>query len=163
MPTTKAKKSKKPKNTKKSASEAARSRPSAQKQNKAKAAAKTSKAKKSVQAEASSNGKASGRPPARRSTQDARPPQDKRHLVQERKILRSQARWLQKALFALSKAEDDQAKLAEVRGSAHKPMSVTVDGSTHELGDVTDSLRNTVMERLEGLRVTLRNEHSLLG
>ncbi len=93
----------------------------------------------------------------------APPPKDKRQLVQERKILRSQSRWLQKALFALSKAEDDQAKLAEVRGSRHQPMGVTINGTTHAVNAVTDSLRDSVMDRLEGLRVSLRNEHALLG
>ena len=88
---------------------------------------------------------------------------DMRQLVQERKILRSQSRWLQKALFALAKAEDDQEKLAEVRGEAHEPMAVTVKGKTHELGVVTESLRDSVMERLEALRVTLRQEHALMG
>lgn len=90
-------------------------------------------------------------------------PKDKRQLVQERKLLRSQSRWLQKALFALSKAEDDQEKLSEVRGERHEPMVVTVGGATHELGEVTDSLREAVMARLEALRVTLRDEHALLG
>jgi hypothetical protein len=103
------------------------------------------------------------KPPARRATQDGTSEKDKRQLVQERKILNSQSRWLQKALFALTKAEDDQEKLAEVRGDEHVPMAVTVDGATHELGAVTDSLRDSVMERLEGLRVTLRDEHSLMG
>jgi hypothetical protein len=98
----------------------------------------------------------------RRSTQSA-PVKDKRQLVQERKILRSQSRWLQKALFALAKAEDDQEKLAEIRGEKHEPMAITVKGNTYELGAVTDSLRDSVMARLESLRVTLRNEHALLG
>ena len=91
------------------------------------------------------------------------PPKDKRVLVLERKILRSQSRWLQKALFALDKAEDDHAKLSEVRGESHEPMAVTIDGTTHQVGDVTGSLRVSVMDRLEGLRVTLRQEHALLG
>jgi len=91
------------------------------------------------------------------------PPKDKRVLVLERKILRSQSRWLQKALFALDKAEDDHAKLSEVRGESHEPMAVTIDGTTHHVGDVTGSLRVSVMDRLEGLRITLRQEHALLG
>jgi len=163
MPTTKSKKSTKKQSTSKSA------RASKNGKKKAKAASKSAKpaaaktAKVSSPVKASGNGTPSGRAPARRSTQDARPPQDMRLLVQERKILRSQSRWLQKALFALAKAEDDQEKLAEVRGDAHEPMAVTVAGTTHQIGDVTDSLRDSVMERLEGLRVTLRNEHALLG
>jgi len=98
------------------------------------------------------------------ATVQSRPPVvDKRQLVQERKILRSQSRWLQKALFALDRAEDDHAKLAEVRGDSHEPMAVTIAGTTHKVGTVTDSLRESVMDRLEGLRHTLREEHALMG
>jgi hypothetical protein len=42
-------------------------------------------------------------------------------------------------------------------------MAVTIDGTTHHVGAVTDSLRDAVMDRLEDLRVTLRNEHALMG
>ncbi len=31
----------------------------------------------------------------------------------ERRLMESESRWLQKALFALAKAEDDRGKLAE--------------------------------------------------
>jgi hypothetical protein len=113
----------------------------------------TSRAKKT-----NTSKKKTAAPAPRRS-----PPKDKRVLVLERKILRSQSRWLQKALFALDKAEDDHAKLAEVRGESHEPMAVTIDGTAHHVGDVTGSLRVSVMDRLEGLRVTLREEHALLG
>jgi hypothetical protein len=122
----------------------------------------STKSKKTASAsKAPGNGKGKNAP-AQRVTQDGAK-KDKRQLVQERKVLRSQSRWLQKALFALAKAEGDQEKLAEVRGDVYEPMAVTVDGTTHDLGDVTDSLRDAVMARLEGLRVTLRNEHSLMG
>ena len=87
---------------------------------------------------------------------------DQRQLVQERKILRSQSRWLQKALFALGKAEDDHTKLAEVRGESHEPMSVTIDVTKHGIDVVTVALRDSVMERLEGLRVSLRKDHDPL-
>jgi len=111
--------------------------------------------KKASSARAAKNGQKKARA--------APPPKDKRQLVQERKLLRSQSRWLQKALFALDKAEDDHAKLSEVRGEKHEPMAVTIDGTTHHVGAVTDSLRDAVMDRLEDLRVTLRNEHALMG
>jgi hypothetical protein len=128
----------------------------------AKAAKNGNKTKKST-AKAGGNGSKVSGGQARTATQEGKPPKDTRQLVQERKILRSQSRWLQKALFALSKAEDDQTKLAEVRGDDHEPMAVTIDGTTHEVGAVTDSLRDSVMDRLEHLRVTLRREHALLG
>lgn len=160
MPTSKAKKSvKSGAKTKKSQ----KSRSAKAKSDKTtRAVAKNGKkSKKTASAsKAAGNG---AKAPARRVTRDAEPQKDKRQLVQERKILRSQSRWLQKALFALGKAEGDEEKLAEVRGDKHEPMAVTVDGKTHELGDVTDSLRDSVMARLEALRVTLRNEHALMG
>ena len=121
----------------------------------------TTKAKKKQAAKKASSAPKSAKKPA--PSRKAAPPKDKRQLVQERKILRSQSRWLQKALFALDKAEDDHAKLSEVRGEKHEPMAVTIDGTTHKVGAVTDSLRDSVMDRLEGLRVTLRNEHALMG
>ena len=162
MPTTSAKKSSK---SKKSQTESKQPKGSRSGAKTTRAAAKNgTKSKKAAQApEAAGNGEAAGKAPPRRATRDAQPAKDKRQLVQERKFLRSQSRWLQKALFALGKAEDDQEKLAEVRGERHEPMAVTVNGTTHELGAVTDSLRDSVMERLEALRVTLRNEHSLMG
>jgi cation transport ATPase len=121
--------------------------------------AKKKAKKKASSAKAAKNGqrKKAARAP-RRAT-----PKDKRQLVQERKILRSQSRWLQKALFALDKAEDDHAKLSEVRGEKHEPMAVTIDGTTHKVGAVTDSLRDSVMDRLERLRATLRSGHALMG
>jgi hypothetical protein len=127
--------------------------------------------KKAASARAAKNGqkKARAAQPAKsdnrapKAARSAPPPKDKRQLVQERKLLRSQSRWLQKALFALDKAEDDHAKLSEVRGEKHEPMAVTIDGTTHHVGAVTDSLRDAVMDRLEDLRVALRNEHALMG
>lgn len=170
MPT-KAKKAKKTKKEDKKARSGAAKRKSAKsKAGSSKSPARTKQARAAKSGEktkktaktAPTNGKGADEPRARPATREAEA-KDKRQLVQERKILRSQSRWLQKALFALSKAEDDQEKLAEVRGEKHEPMAVTVNGNTHELGAVTDSLRDSVMERLEALRVTLRNEHALMG
>ena len=163
MPTTKAKKSSKSKKTQTEAQKPRGSRSRAKATTRATAKNGTKSRKAARAPEAAGNGEHAGTAPPRRSTQDAQPAKDKRQLVQERKILRSQSRWLQKALFALAKAGDDQEKLAEVRGERHEPMAVTVDGTTHELGSVTESLRDSVMERLEGLRVTLRDEHALMG
>jgi hypothetical protein len=125
---------------------------------------------KASSARAAKNGQKSSRAKATKSDKKATRPakaapraKDTRQLVQERKLLRSQSRWLQKALFALDKAEDDHDKLAEVRGERHVPMAVTIDGTKHHVGAVTDSLRDSVMDRLERLRATLRNEHALLG
>jgi hypothetical protein len=125
--------------------------------------ASSARAVKSGKRAVKKTAQASKREPRATASRAASPAKDKRQLAQERKILRSQSRWLQKALFALDKAEDDQAKLAEVRGEKHEPMAVRLDGTTHDVGDVTDALRDSVMDRLEGLRRAFREEHALLG
>lgn len=162
MPTTKANRT-----TQKAKKRATSKKPKGSKNGQPTKAARTSKkaAKKAATTAKKAATTTAARPPANgaKGRRDRQPPKDKRQLVLERKVLRSQSRWLQKALFALAKAEDDQAKLAEVRGDAHEPMAVTIDGTTHQVGAVTDSLRDSVMDRLEGLRVTLREEHALMG
>lgn len=75
----------------------------------------------------------------------------KRRAVRERKLLRSQARWLQKALFALSKADADRAKLEELVGEAES-LTVTIGKTSHDIEAVTDAIGAAVDERLAALR-----------
>lgn len=70
-------------------------------------------------------------------------------LVRERKLRRSQSRWLQKALFALSKAEEEHAKLMELRGEREDAFGVTLEGNDYAMDKVTDGLRETVHDWLE--------------
>lgn len=86
---------------------------------------------------------------------------NQKQAVHERRILRSEAGWLQKALFALGKASDDHGKLAELNGEAHEPLLVTIDGETYDIGDVTDAVKDAVLERTETLRVATREERPL--
>lgn len=86
---------------------------------------------------------------------------DKKRRVQERRVLRSESGWLQKALFALGKASDAHEKLSELNGDEHEPLLVTIDGETYDIDLVTDAVKDAVMERTERLRVKTRKEHAL--
>jgi hypothetical protein len=89
--------------------------------------------------------------------------EQKRKLSRERRILRSQARWLQKALFALSKAEDEQGKLDELRdGDVDAPFDVTVGGTSHEIGEITSALKDTVEAWMEEQRTALRDRRTTM-
>lgn len=86
---------------------------------------------------------------------------DKRHTVQEQKILRSESGWLQKALFALGKASDAHEKLSELNGDEHEPLLVEIDGETYDIDSVTEAVKDAVMERTESLRLAAREQHAL--
>ena len=45
---------------------------------------------------------------------------DKRQLRKERRLVQSESRWMQKALFALGKAETAREKLAKALQDSHK-------------------------------------------
>lgn len=86
---------------------------------------------------------------------------DKKRKVQERRILRSESGWLQKALFALGKASDAHEKLSDLNGDEHEPLLVTIDGETYDIDTVTEAVREAVLERSEKLRRKTRKEHAL--
>lgn len=82
--------------------------------------------------------------------------------TRERRILQSESRWLQKALFALSKAESDREKLERERGEEVEPLTVDLDGKAYELDDVRDAVGQAVQERVESIRASLQLSRSLL-
>lgn len=73
----------------------------------------------------------------------------------ERRLLESESRWLQKALFALSKAEDDRGKLEDSDAPALKPMKVKINGKSYAGEAVTSAMKDAVEARSEELRVIL--------
>jgi hypothetical protein len=73
----------------------------------------------------------------------------------ERRLLESESRWLQKALFALSKAEDDRVKLEDSDASALEPLKVQINGKSFDGDAVTSAMKDAVAERSEQLRVVL--------
>ena len=86
---------------------------------------------------------------------------DKRTKVQERRIVRSESRWLQKALFALGKASDSHEKLSELHGEEHEPLLVSIDDETFDIDTVTDALKDAVLKRSESLRAQAKKEFAL--
>ena len=76
----------------------------------------------------------------------------KSNLVRERKLRRSQARWLQKALFALSKAEEENSKLLELRSEQGDLLDVTLEGTDYSVDEVTTGLKGAVNNWLEHQR-----------
>ena len=78
----------------------------------------------------------------------------------ERRILQSEARWLQKALFALSKAENDRTRLERERGAAVDPLTVELGGVSYGLEDVRDAVGAAVYERVESIRLALKRSRS---
>jgi hypothetical protein len=84
---------------------------------------------------------------------------EERQAVRERKILQSESRWLQKALFALSKADDDRGKLGGDLGGA---LSVTIAGEVHAIDVVTSAMKDAVEKRAESLRSAV-SPRPLLG
>jgi hypothetical protein len=85
----------------------------------------------------------------------------KKKLVQERRILRSESGWLQKALFALAKASDAHEKLSGLHGDEHEPLLVEIDGDTFDIDLVTEAVKEAVLERSEALRAATRKGHAL--
>jgi len=87
---------------------------------------------------------------------------DRNQVAHERRILSSESRWLQKALFALAKAEDEHEKLASVGSDEADSIVVSIEGDAHDLGVVTGALREAVLDRVEALRTTMRQEQALI-
>lgn len=71
-----------------------------------------------------------------------------RRIDKQREI---EARWLQKMLFALSKAREARAKMAEVTGEDLNPLVTLEDGTRVSL----DALKDIVDKRVETLMAAL--------
>lgn len=84
--------------------------------------------------------------------------QDKRQLRKERRLVQSESRWMQKALFALNKAEDARAKLAKARNEEGEPETVTVGGKSLSI----DALRTAIQGRVETLAEVLQERREVL-
>jgi hypothetical protein len=82
--------------------------------------------------------------------------------TRERRILESESRWLQKALFALSKAENDRERLAKERSEKVEPLTVQIEGESFELETVREAISDAVLERVEDLRITLNRSRALI-
>jgi hypothetical protein len=81
--------------------------------------------------------------------------------TRERQLMESESRWLQKALFALSKAKDDREKLAATVEDV-AAIEVEIKGKTLDLSTVRRALEEAVVERAEQLREGLSRRHPVL-
>lgn len=77
---------------------------------------------------------------------------ERRQKRREIRLQQSESVWLQKALFALNKAEEAREKLADVRGEDSGAYTLPVGGSDLALEELQDALQ----ERVEALLQTVR-------
>jgi hypothetical protein len=79
-----------------------------------------------------------------------------RQRRQEMRLLQREATWLQKALFALGKAEESREKLAEARGEEEDGTEhgyvLETEGGTLPLESVLDAIESRVKSLLELLQ-----------
>jgi hypothetical protein len=80
----------------------------------------------------------------------------------ERRLLESESRWLQKALFALAKAEDDRDKLVQARKGEGEGMTVSIKGKAFDISTVRSAMSDAVQERADQLRETLGRREVVL-
>lgn len=84
---------------------------------------------------------------------------ERRRKRKEMRLVQNEAAWLQKALFALGKAEDAHEKLADFRDEGDPgEYSFVLDGD-----DVSvEAIEEAVEGRLEGLKAKLRERRQSL-
>lgn len=83
--------------------------------------------------------------------------QQKRTANRVRRLIRSESRWLQKAVFALDKAEDARKKVVESSvDDASGALMVELAGKKHDVSTIGIELRKAVERRLEERRNELR-------
>ena len=83
---------------------------------------------------------------------------DKRQLRKERQLVQSESRWMQKALFALNRAEDAREKLAKTRQEEGDATVVNIGGQDLSI----DALRAAIQERVETLAEVLQECRQVL-
>jgi hypothetical protein len=86
---------------------------------------------------------------------------EKRRANRARRLIRSEHRWLQKAIFALSKAEETRDKLAGLHDGEAPDLLVPINGSEHEVEAVGSALREVVQRRMDEQREELRERMRL--
>lgn len=75
-----------------------------------------------------------------------------------KKLLQTEARWLQRILFGLNKAQEAREKLADLKGEDVEPIHVDAKKGTVTL----DSFREALTERTEMLIDALTEERSVV-
>lgn len=83
----------------------------------------------------------------------------RRRRRREIQLLSSESAWLQKALFALQKAEAAREKLADSRDEDVPPFELPLDDETLSVEEFQEAMENRIHDLLEdvrGRRRTLR-------
>jgi hypothetical protein len=83
----------------------------------------------------------------------------RRRQRREIRLIQRESTWLQKALFALGKAEEAREGLSELRQETAKPLTVSLEGKAvplEELEEALDSHIQELMETVRELRRTVR-------
>jgi len=76
----------------------------------------------------------------------------KRMQRREIRLIQRESTWLQKALFALGKAEEAREGLAELRGESIEPFKVSLEGRAVPLEELEEALDDHIQELLELVR-----------
>ncbi len=81
----------------------------------------------------------------------------KRRKRQEIRLLSSESAWLQKALFALQKAEDAREKLADTRKEETPAFVLPLDGKKLAVDDFQEALENRIKVLMDDVRERRRS------
>lgn len=76
----------------------------------------------------------------------------RRKRRREIQLLSNESAWLQKALFALQKAEMAREKLAETRDEEPPPFELDLDHDTLSVEEFQEALENRVRHLLDDVR-----------
>lgn len=77
---------------------------------------------------------------------------DKRRRRKEIDLLSRESTWLQKALFALQKAEGARERLADLQNEDPPPFILEFEGSELSVDDFQQALENRIKNLLEDIR-----------
>ncbi len=83
---------------------------------------------------------------------------DRRRKRREIRLIQNESSWLQKALFALGKAEDARDKLADMRGEEPEPFELELDGdklSVERFEEALEKRTQTLLSLIRARRRTL--------
>jgi hypothetical protein len=83
--------------------------------------------------------------------------EERRHKRREISLLQSESVWLQKALFALRKAEAVRGKLADARDEEMGSYTLTVGDQRLPLEDLEDGLEDYVEDLIRKVREMRRS------
>lgn len=82
--------------------------------------------------------------------------EERRQKRKEIRLLQSESVWLQKALFALRKAEAAREKLADARDAEEESYTLVLDGEERSLEALEDGLEHRIEDLMRTVR-TMRN------